>query len=466
MSRLNVAVVAWCGWLAGLGVAQRTEVPWGGGGCLTEEDCSLGGVCNIPSPGRPGKCSCDPWFTGLTCNLLNLQRPENDQLGLCHSGFDSYHSWGGRAIPAASGPNGATEWHLYASFLCEHNTLQKWTTMSSSGHFVGESAVGPFKFAKEQCNGPICTPAIIPWSHNTVAIHDPTPSTSSAQKWQIWHIGDGVVNASVFSPCFNASEVGAASATPNDHLDHVGVDGVTANRQAGATAEVEGHAAPNAGAEVFISTGPTPGGPWTRAFANRPLNILYDPAGAWPQSATNPSPLVLPNGSVRLYFTAADNAAPCGLYSNCIGVAQSDHGWEGPFVPSPHHLSNVESEDPNVFVDPRGNYHLLTNINTGHARCPQGVECGGHAWSRDGLAFSDLYIGAFGPYVTFANGTGWNNSYSERPLVTQNEDGSPLAFYVGLGRTSYMDCCNWAQLFCTRELAEAGGKCGPTLRPR
>jgi hypothetical protein len=37
--------------------------------------------------------------------------------------------------------------------------------------------------------------------------------------------------------------------------------------------------------------------------------------------------------------------------------------------------------------------------------------------------------------------------------VTQNADRSPTALYVGLGRTSYMDCCNWGQLFCTAELA-------------
>jgi hypothetical protein len=76
----------------------------------------------------------------------------------------------------------------------------------------------------------------------------------------------------------------------------------------------------------------------------------------------------------------------------------------GPFDPSPHHLTNVESEDSHVFIDPRGNFHMLTNVNTGHRRCPQGVECGGHAWSTDGKNFSDIYIGAFGPYLTFANG--------------------------------------------------------------
>ena len=78
-------------------------------------------------------------------------------------------------------------------------------------------------------------------------------------------------------------------------------------------------------------------------------------------------------------------------------------------------------------------------------------------------------------------GTVWNNAYSERPLVTQAADGTPLAFYVGLGRSTYLDCCaarpgtarrlprpppppagNWPMLFCT---GAEGEVCGPTLRP-
>jgi hypothetical protein len=191
--------------------SQRTDVPWGGGGCKIDLDCSLGGECYIPNPTRPagpiGTCKCDPWFTGLTCELLNFQPPKSDQQGLCHKGFDSYFSWGGRAIPEKK-PGSATKWHLYASFMCDHYSLRNWTTVSSSGHFVADSPVGPFEFSSEQCEGEVCTPAIIPWSHNTVAMHN--TAAGEGEAWQIWHIGDGIVNASVFSPCFNKSQTAAA----------------------------------------------------------------------------------------------------------------------------------------------------------------------------------------------------------------------------------------------------------------
>lgn len=59
----------------------------------------------------------------------------------------------------------------------------------------------------------------------------------------------------------------------------------------------------------------------------------------------------------------------------------------------------------------------LTNVNTYHARCAQGVPCGGHAWSYDAVAFSNFTVGAFGPSLRFANGSYWLNAYAERPQV-------------------------------------------------
>ena len=83
---------------------------------------------------------------------------------------------------------------------------------------------------------------------------------------------------------------------------------------------------------------------------------------------------------------------------------------------------------------------MLTNVKNCHNRCPQVVQCGGHAWSRDGLSWSNQTTGgAFGPTVRFANGTYWRNAYAERPQVLLDEQGRPMTFYLGLGRTSCAD---------------------------
>ena len=220
----------------------------------------------------------------------------------------------------------------------------------------------------------------------------------------------------------------------------------------------------NPGNTAYVTSAPTPSGPWTRSLNNSGVPINF--TGSWTNAlAGNPAPLVMPDGSINLYFTATPCPPNSGAKaSNCIAVATSTSGYEGPFEmnAASHPITYPESEDPSVFIDKRGHYHLLTNVNTCHARCSQGIECGGHAWSRDGFVFSNLTVGAFGPYVTFRNGSTWANAYVERPLVTLDTDGTPLAFYVGMGRKGYSDSCNWPQLFCT---GAPGEMCGPTVTP-
>jgi hypothetical protein len=46
-----------------------------------------------------------------------------------------------------------------------------------------------------------------------------------------------------------------------------------------------------------------------------------------------------------------------------------------------------------VFVDTRGNYHMLVNALPGG--CSPKVQQGGHAWSRDGITWSEPRVGAY-----------------------------------------------------------------------
>jgi hypothetical protein len=416
-----------------LAAAQLSGFPHGGGACVTEEDCSLGGICGA------NLCVCDVWFTGTHCDLLNLQPPPDTQGGTCGAGFDSFYSWGGRTIAGGDGL-----FHSYVSFMCNHKTLDEWTTASSSAHLTASTPAGPFTWFEGDCDGNgICTPPVIPWSHNTVALRSPT-----SPEYQIWHIGDGLVEKSVWYPCFNRSDVGQRPGSPKS------------SREAGTWSPSTFGAGP--GNTAYVAASESPNGPWTREFNNQGVAINF--TGSWTSGlAGNPAPLLMPDGSARLYFTATPCPPNSGaLVPNCIAVATAAE-WSGPYTMNgaTRPVTYPESEDPFVFADKRGNFHLLTNVNTYHRRCAQGVPCGGHAWSRDGLLFSNLTVGAFGPIITLSNGTVWSNAYVERPLVTLAADGTPLAFYVGMGRTSYSDSCNWPQLFCQPGMTT----CGPTLPP-
>lgn len=324
--------------LLSLAASQAPGVPHGGGTCQTDYDCSLGGACT------DNHCICDPWFTSSNCSMLNLQRPRFDmQGGTCNDEhFASYFTWGGRAH---LGPDG--QWHLFASVMCRHNNLNAWTTVSASAHFVAPEVDAPYKWYPGDCDeSGVCTPIVIPWSHNTVsaAFHPSTPPSSPSPSYLLAHIGDGVVTPSKWFPCYNESEVGLVSA-------------------------VEEPMRNDPGGTCYYSTADNLAGPWTRALNNS--GVVINNTGAWAELGLvgNPAPLIFANGSVNLYFTGRTCPPPPPgrpMWKNptCIGVAHAET-WDGVYqmYESPLPVTYPESEDPFVFQDPRGNFHLFTNVS-------------------------------------------------------------------------------------------------------
>jgi hypothetical protein len=412
--------------LAALARAQAPGVPQGGAACATALDCSLGGECNASAV-----CACDAWWTGARCDLLNLAPPVTPEDGLQVPG---YYSWGGHALSDGAAP---PTYHGFFSFMCRHATLGEWTTKSSIWRAVAPAPQGPFELAEMVAQ---------PWSHNAMI----SETNDAAHPYALYQIGDAVTDPSEWQPCYNASESTPSFAEAPAQLS------LPATRAPPRSGDAN---------SVYVRTAPSLLGPWTSLNDNDTAVPFVFPAGGWSSSVNggNPSPLFFANGTVLMYYSANPcppdwgNASPG---NNCIGVAVGT-SWRGPFTAAPLAITHPESEDAFVFRDPRGSFHLLTNVNNDHSRCAQGVPCGGHAWSVDGLTFSNLTIGAFGPVIRFANGSYWRNAYVERPQVMQAKDGTPVAFYVGMGRSSYFDSVSWAQLFCV-----AGQQgCGPTLPP-
>jgi hypothetical protein len=217
-----------------------------------------------------------------------------------------------------------------------------------------------------------------------------------------------------------------------------------------------------AGDGVYVQTAPTAAGPWTPY--NNGSSLSFSLNGWWATGISNPTPFIFPNGTTLLAVSASPCPANWGsLAPNCVGLLRAE-SWRGPYTPlftTP--IVHPESEDPFIWQDPRGNFHLLTNVNTYHHRCAQGVPCGGHAWSTDALTWSKQYIGAFGPVLRTRNGSVTTNAYIERPQIYQDPaTRTPLVFFTGLGATSYVDSLSWTQLFCNASL-DPTSDCGPTL---
>ena len=96
-------------------------------------------------------------------------------------------------------------------------------------------------------------------------------------------------------------------------------------------------------------------------------------------------------------------------------------------------------EDPGVYRDQRGNFHMLFNANSGHSNCHKGIPCGGHAWSQDGLTWSQPHIPAFGTIIHYKDNQSQppavTYDYVERPQVLQNDDKQPQTLFLGHGYT-------------------------------
>jgi hypothetical protein len=402
-------------------LAQAPDVPHGGGACTNDWDCSLGGIC-----ASNYFCECDIWFTGSTCAQLNLVPADPDAHGIDTPG---YFSWGGHPLQDENGT-----YHLLTSFLCDHATLSSWTTKSSIAHATALTPTGPFTFAA----GDDAQLVVPPWSHGAIVTQDPV-----SKKYLLFHIGNGLVAPSTWSPCYNSSENTPAFASFFDASPPPLPFG---------SGESD---------HTYVEQALTLAGPWT-SFANNSGLVINYPAGSWATSSTNPAPFIFENGTTLLFYRADQCPKTWGaLAPACIGVAIAD-SWEGPYTSLfDQPITHPEGEDPSVFRDPRGNFHMLTNVNTYHARCAAGVPCGGHAWSKDALTWSNQTVGAFGPVIRWRNGSYFSGAYAERPQVFQAADGTPVAFYTGFGMHSYSDSHNFAQRFCSA----ADTQCGPTQAP-
>ncbi len=87
------------------------------------------------------------------------------------------------------------------------------------------------------------------------------------------------------------------------------------------------------------------------------------PAGSWTNGIDNPAPFIFENGTTLLFFRSETCPKNWGaLAPACIGVARADT-WQGPYESlfvDP--ITHPEGEDPAVFRDPRGNFHMLTCV--------------------------------------------------------------------------------------------------------
>ena len=294
----------------------------GGGACVSDWDCSLGGVCNTGS-----SCECDVWFTGAQCDLLNVVAPSPEEYASWGLQLSGYSTWGGHAVlDTASGV-----WHGFFSLMCKHGPLDDWTTYSSIIRATAPAVTGPFAFA-EQLDVPYATNAMY------------VPPAAAGGLHMVWRIGDAMgANPDTWSPCYDPPADGSeGSATSVARLVRAAAQDAGRSGSGGVETSV-----------TFVQTSAALAGPWSE-WGSVAVNLT----GTWATGTSNPAPFIFPNGSTLLFHSAQTCPPSWGLAPSCIGVAVAS-SWEGPYTEATAlPITHPEGEDPFVFRDPRGNFHL------------------------------------------------------------------------------------------------------------
>eukprot|EP00937_MAST-01D_sp_MAST-1D-sp2_P000593 g593.t1 len=334
--------------------------------CADEMDCSLAGACQAD-----GTCLCDGWSHGDHCEILNLV--DVDAAAVGYRNASGYNSWGGGSVAFGG------RWYLFASQMrgrCP--LLGEWARVSEAVRLVGDAPNGPFSSVDE-----VLLPS---FAHNV------KPARAPDGTWLVYFIG------APNNDTTTCGHAGGPRVTPTPTPTPPPVPHQTAG-------------------PVMVAAAPRPDAPRAEWTVHGPLTDSF----AW-HSATNPSAVFFPNGTVLL---AVSRATDPGGKRTTMMVAES---WRGPYrnATSGYGESIGNGEDPDLFRTRRG-FHML-----GHDTGPGSSRI----WfSRDGLSgwrHADGHANAFNATVRFTNGTSETFCQRQRPQVVMAADGMPGWLWTGV----------------------------------
>ncbi len=342
--------------------------------CVVDDNCSLNGVCIAST------CNCDSGWIGPDCGKLDL-RPADRWSGYNRTS-DNTSSWGGKVVRDIVN---ASLWHIFVAEFTGECGLDYWAPMSRIVRAESTSGpAGPFVFAAE---------VAATFATNPTVAYSPADNM-----YLLYYIG-----------------------CPFPQPEHCAAPHFSCG-----TGD-----ALNGESGVSLLTSPDL---LTWTSSGMVFNGSIEP-NAWDADTSNPSPFVLANGSVILAYR--------GCPENCqvedtelISIASASTP-AGPFersAPGEQPIFANPNEDPHVWQDSRGNWHLLMHsLENGGGW--GGPKIGRHAFARDvhgPWTFGNTTL-AFNTTVQFTDGSVVDYSRRERPQLLWSEDAIPRPIMLTTG---------------------------------
>jgi len=334
--------------------------------CTDDLGCSLNGVCSN------GNCICDPQWTGGYCQLLNLKPAPSKSNGFRERNTSS---WGGSVVQVG------TDYHMFVSRMSGGCGLDCWQGNSEIAHAVSPDPLGPFTFQE----------VILPFF-----AHGPTIHQLSDGTFLLLHLGCSSPGHPVpdHPPCTCPWNNGTSPATERNILK----------------------SAPMACGSDYISLNSAMSvtGPWTTTEQK-------NPKASWATGTTNPGLFISANNSIIMAYRGN---IPVDSANERLGVAYAS-SWKADFVdPRSVPIFAHGGEDPYIYQDKRGNFHIIYHDM-------DGADKGAHGYSSDGHTWLNGDVPCYTGQVEFDDGSSIKFKKRQRPqLIVQG--GVPRYLYTGV----------------------------------
>eukprot|EP01065_Artemidia_motanka_P038870 TRINITY_DN47715_c0_g1_i1.p1 TRINITY_DN47715_c0_g1~~TRINITY_DN47715_c0_g1_i1.p1 ORF type:complete len:402 (+),score=109.91 TRINITY_DN47715_c0_g1_i1:51-1256(+) len=366
-------------------------------GCADDSGCSLNGVC------RNGSCRCDAAWDGPTCSRLVLLPAKVDN-GYRKTGDES--SWGGSVVRDGG------EWRMFVEELVGGCGLNTYARNMRITHASSPTPDGPYTPVSQVTSYSASTPHVV---------------RSPGGGYLVFATGCGTELCPTVTECGNGTTNAGADMTPCPSVvEHA----MPCGCPFAGKSKPWPQCAVDWGTNVFSAD--SPDGPWTLTHLLDPTHPLRPHDGAAGNTSYgNPSALILPNGTTLLAFRDyfGDRRFPD---SNVLGIAVAP-SWQGPYrFPDAARisLSAHDAEDPHIYRDRRGNFHMLVHALD---NWPNGTFVGGHVFSENGLDWTFSSEPTYNTTVQYEDGEAVVYSRRERPeMVLDPDTGVPTHLITGV----------------------------------